>query len=238
MTYGLRAQVLAGAGFAVLSPAMPAGRPDDRGDLYVRSVDLAVDAALALHPELPRDRIGVLGHSFGGYAALEIAARSCRYRSYVASSSFSDMFGLWGEFEPASRIQPEEGMRLRANQGAAETGQHGLGAPPWRARAVYEAASPYLKAERIRAPVLFLTADMDFVPTGQAERVFSVLHRIGGRSRLVTYWGENHHVWSPANIRDRYAQIFDWLDETLSEPLARPDALPSDGPIPRKPPGP
>ncbi|WP_313002653.1 prolyl oligopeptidase family serine peptidase [Brevundimonas sp.] len=238
MTYGLRAQVLAGAGFAVLSPAMPPGRPEDRGDLYVRSVDLAVDAALAAHPELPRDRIGVLGHSFGGYAALEIAARSNRYRSYVASSSFSDMVGLWGEFEPASRIQPEEGMRLRANQGAAETGQHGLGAPPWRAQAVYEAASPYLKAEGIRAPVLFLTADMDFVPTGQAERVFSVLHRMGGRSRLVTYWGENHHVWSPANIRDRYAQIFDWLDETLSEPPARPDALPSDGPIPRTPPGP
>ncbi|MBB4799061.1 dipeptidyl aminopeptidase/acylaminoacyl peptidase [Brevundimonas bullata] len=241
LTYGLRSQVLAGAGYAVLSPSMPMGTPATRGDLYARSVDLAVDAALAAHPDLPGDRMAVLGHSFGGYAALEIAARSTRYRAYVASSSFSDMFGLWGEFEPASRIQPEEGMKMRANQGAAETGQHGLGAPPWKAVSTYQAVSPYLVANRIRAPVLLLTADMDFVPTSQAERMFSTLHRIGGTSRLVTYWGENHHVWSPANIRDRYAQIFAWLDETLGAPdrlSARgPDDLPTAEPIPRTPPG-
>ncbi|MNS15931.1 Prolyl oligopeptidase family protein [compost metagenome] len=238
LTYGLRAQVLVGAGFAVLSPSMPAGTPQTRGDLYVRSVDLAVDAALAAHPELPEERMAVLGHSFGGYAALEIAARSTRYRSYVASSSFSDMFGLWGEFEPASRIQPEEGLRMRTNQGAAETGQHGLGAPPWRAREAYQAASPYLIASRIRTPVLLLNADMDFVPLSQAERMFSVLHRTGGTARLVTYWGENHHVWSPANIRDRYAQIFAWLDETLRESGGRVlDGPPIGAPTPRTPPG-
>ena len=241
LTYGIRAQVLAGAGFAVLSPSMPTGNPETRGDLYAGSVDLAVDAALAAYPDLSGDRMAVLGHSFGGYAALEIAARSTRYRSYVASSSFSDMFGLWGGFEPASRIQPEEGMRMRANQGAAETGQHGLGSPPWKAVSTYQAASPYLVANRISAPVLLLTADMDFVPTSQAERMFSTLHRVGGTSRLVNYWGENHHVWSPANIRDRYAQIFAWLDETLGAPdrlSARgPGDLPIAEPIPRTPPG-
>jgi len=241
LTYGIRSQVLAGAGFAVLSPSMPTGTPRTRGELYARSVDLAVDAALAAHPDLSGSRMAVLGHSFGGYAALEIAARSTRYRSYVASSSFSDMFGLWGEFEPASRIQPEEGMKMRTNQGAAETGQHGLGAPPWKAVSTYQAASPYLVANRISAPVLLLTADMDFVPPSQAERMFSTLHRIGGTSRLVTYWGENHHVWSPANIRDRYAQIFAWLDATLGAPglLSErgPNDLPTAEPIPRKPPG-
>lgn len=241
LTYGIRSQVLAGAGFAVLSPSMPTGTPQTRGDLYARSVDLAVDAALAAHQDLPGSRIAVLGHSFGGYAALEIAARSTRYRSYVASSSFSDMFGLWGEFEPASRIQPEEGMKMRTNQGAAETGQHGLGTPPWKAVSTYQAASPYLVANRISAPVLLLTADMDFVPPSQAERMFSTLHRIGGTSRLVTYWGENHHVWSPANIRDRYAQIFAWLDATLGAPDRLSEQDPTDPPIaeptPRKPPG-
>lgn len=240
LTYGIRSQVLAGAGFAVLSPSMPAGRPDSRGDLYARSVDLAVDAALVAYPELPSERMAVLGHSFGGYAALEIAARSSRYKAYVASSSFSDMLGLWGEFEPSSRIQPEEGMKLRTNQGAAETGQHGLGAPPWRAFEAYRATSPYLIADQIDAPVLLLTADMDFVPLSQAERMFSVLHRNGTTARLVTYWGENHHVWSPANIRDRYAQIFAWLDENLGKTTFMASGRggpPSDAPNPRTPPG-
>ena len=239
LTYGIRAQVLVAAGFAVLSASTPSGTPETRGDLYARSIDLAVDAALAAHPELPADRMAVFGHSFGGYAALEIAARSTRYKSYIASAAFSDMFGAWGEFEPTSRIQPEEGIRTRSSQGAAETGQHGFGAPPWRAIQAYQASSPYLIANRISAPVLLLTADMDFVPVTQAERIFSVLHRTGGTARLVTYWGENHHIWSPANIRDLYGQIFAWLDETLRLPdrltALDPDVAPRSEPSLRTP---
>ncbi|CAM2831032.1 S9 family peptidase [Brevundimonas diminuta] len=216
MTYGIRTQVLVAAGFAVLSPSIPGKEPAvGRGDVYARSVDIAVDAALAAFPDLPEDRMAIFGHSFGGYAALEIAARTTRYKSYIASASFSDMSAIWGEFNPANRIQPEDGMMTRSNQGWAETGQGGLEAPPWKASEAYRASSPYLIAHRIRSPVLLLTADLDFVPMTQAERIFSVLHRTGGRTRLITYWGENHHLWSPANIRDRYEQIFSWLDATL-----------------------
>lgn len=57
---------------------------------------------------------------------------------------------------------------------------------------------------------------MDFVTTSQSERMFSALSRLGGRARLVTYWGEEHFNWSPANIRDLYGQIFDWLETTLA----------------------
>lgn len=219
LTTGLRAEVLAGAGFAVLSPALPPdGEPASRGEGYVRAVDLVVDAALDAVPGLPGDRIAVLGHSFGGYAALEIATRSARYRSYVVSSGMSDLFGHWGEFIPATRVLPEDGLALRNQQGWVEAGQGALGASPWEDPAAYVAASPWLRADRITAPVLLLTADRDYVPVSQSERVFSALHRLGGRARLVTYWGEHHNAWSPANIQDRYGQIFRWLDETVSGP--------------------
>jgi len=218
LTTGIRPQVLAGAGFAVLSPSVPGDAPiASRGDIYLQSVDLAVDAALAAFPDLPEERMAVLGHSFGGYAALEIASRTNRYRSYIASAALSDLFGFWGEFHPGTRIQPEGGTLFRAAQGWTETGQGGMDAPPWEDPDAYAAASPYLRAEHIRAPLLLLTADMDFVPMGQAERVFSARLRQGGRARIVTYWGEHHNLWSPANIRDRYAQIFRWLDETVGE---------------------
>ncbi|MCH4269658.1 MAG: prolyl oligopeptidase family serine peptidase [Brevundimonas sp.] len=243
LTYGFRPQVLAAAGFAVLSPSMPDGRIiASRGDDFVRGVDLAVDAALAAYPQLPADRMAVMGHSFGGYAALEIAARSTRYRSYVASSAFSDMFGMWGEFDPATRIFPEDGGRMRASQGWTEAGQGKLAAPPWEASDAYAASSPYLIANRITAPVMLLTADMDFVPLSQAERMFSAILRNGGQARLVTYWGERHILWSPANIRDRFAQIFNWLDLTLA-PIntagqSNLGGVPTVEPIPRAPPPP
>jgi len=223
LTYGVRPVILAGAGYAVLTPSMPIdGAATASADFWTRSVDLAVDAALAAHPDLPADRIAVMGHSFGGHAALAIAARSTRYRSYIASSAMSDLFGEWGEFIPATRHLPEDGMMMGAQQAWVEGGQGALGAPPWADPAAYVERSPWLAADRITAPVLLITADRDFVPMSQSERMFSALHRGGGTARLVTYRGEHHHLWSPANIRDLYAQVLGWLDQTLAAPAAPP----------------
>lgn len=221
LTHGIRAEVLAGAGYAVLSPVIPmAENGSGEIDAFARSVDLAVDAALAAHPGLPANRIAVLGHSYGGYAALGIATRSRRYRAYVVSSAMTDLIGHWGEFIPATRGQAEDGPMMRDQQGWVEAGQGGMTVPPWADPAGYVARSPFLAADRITAPVLLLSADLDYVPLSQSERLFSALHRRGVRARLVTYWGEHHHRWSPANIRDQYGQIFDWLETTLGAPFA------------------
>lgn len=243
LTYGVRARVLTGAGFAVLSPSIPEDPEAPRtAEFRLRSVNLAVDAALAAYPGLPSKRMAVLGHSFGGLTALEIAARSHRYRSYIAMSAPTDAFGFWGEFDSATRIQPEDGLRMRNQQGWAEAGQGKLGVPPWVDPESYLNFSPYLAAERITAPVLLINADFDYVPMSQAERVFSVLHRQGRQARLITYWGEHHTLWSPANIRDRYQQIMDWLSTTLADPQGAatpaPDGLPRPAPSPRTPPPP
>lgn len=243
LTYGLRASVLAGGGYAVISPSMPTdGDGANSADFYVRSVDAAVDAALAAHPDLPRDRIAIAGHSFGGTVALAMAGRTTRYRSYISWAGTSEMFSKWGEFTPVTRILTEGGHMIRNQQGWVETGQGGLTGPPWTALSGYADRSPYLAADRITAPVLLITADKDFVPMSQSELMFSALYRLGGTARLVTYWGEEHSLWSPANIRDVYAQIFDWLERTLVDPPAvnapQTTGAPRPGPIPRTPPPP
>ena len=240
MTYSTRPEVFVSAGYAVLSPSIPGDLSvRDRGDAYVRSADLAVDAARVAFPEAPFDRMVLWGHSFGGYATLEIATRSDRYLSYIASSGYSDMPGVWGEFDSQGRIQPENGIFFRFNQGWTEVGQGGLAAPPWSDPDLYVSSSPFLRADRIKRPILFLTADMDFAPMSQSERMFSAVLRNSGDARMVTYWGEKHVIWSPANIRDYYAQIFDWLDRTLSDPdrftRDAPGDLPKDVSIPPAP---
>lgn len=73
----------------------------------------------------------------------------------------------------------------------------------------------------------------------QAERMFSAILRNGGDAKMVTYWGEQHLLWSPANIRDYYGQIFGWLDRAFSAPITitpqAPGAAPKAGPIPPSP---
>lgn len=228
LLYGVRAAFLAERGYAVLSPAIPV-EPNEAlaPDKLLESVDLAVNAALAAQPDLPSDRIAIFGHSFGGTAALTLASSTRRFKTYIAWSAGTDFAGKWGEFDPVARIVPEEGLSLRGQMGWVETGQGQTGAPPWKAMEKFAALSPYTTAWRIRDPVLLISADRDFVPLSQSERIFTTLHRTGVRARIVTYWGEGHFNWSPANIRDLYDQIIAWLDETMpiSNEIMRGDSV-------------
>jgi len=228
LTYGLRAEVLAGAGYAVLSPAIPHEPSHSPSpETLTEGVDLAVDAMLEQYPDLAAGRMAVAGHSFGGGTALLVATRSDRYQAYIAWAGFSDLFGQWGEFSPVSRQVPEEEPLINRTQAWVETGQARMGGPPWARPDAYVAFSPFMAADRIRAPVLLIAGDRDFVPVTQAERMFSALYRLGGHSRLITYWGEDHFNWSPANIRDVYSQILEWLDQVL-EARVRPEQKTSD----------
>lgn len=232
LTYNIRSVVLAGLGYAVLTPAMPFDQPGSRTPAFFEdSVNLAVDAAFAAHPELPRHRTAYYGHSMGGYIGLIIATRSDRYQSYILSSAPSDMFGKWGEFVPATRIMPDNGQMMRNQQGWVETGQGEVGATPWGDPARLVAESPWLRADKVSNPVLLIAADRDYVSMTQAERTFSALARLGKKTRLATYWGEYHVRWSPANIRDQYDLIVKWLEETLPPEPAMDGAI-ADAPTP------
>lgn len=237
---GPRAALIAAEGYAVLSPSIPVGRSGSGAvAAFERSLDLAVEAMQRAQPDLPKDRMALLGHSFGGYLAVAVASRSSRYQTYIAWAPATDMAGIWGEFTPVSRVLPEEAFTLRQQMGWAEVNQGGLNGPPWADPAAYQAASPYQTASRITDPILLITADRDQVPMSQAERIFSVVNRQGGRARLVTYWGEGHTNVSPANILDVYSQIFGWLELTLSGlaiTASIPDGPPTPEPNPRRPP--
>jgi dipeptidyl aminopeptidase/acylaminoacyl peptidase len=233
LMYGLSSELIASAGFAVLSPSIPlSGAGSDSIEGYVESVDAAVGAALLAYPGLPADRMTVLGHSYGGYAALAIATRSHRFRSYVSWAGASDLIGKWGEFTPISRSRPEEGATLMERMGWVEEGQGATRAPPWAAPERYVAMSPLFAADRITAPVMLISGDRDFVPLSQSESIFSALHRQSRQARLLTYWGEGHLMWSPANVRDVYAQLFNWWETTLTPAAGTTIAPPTSAPIP------
>lgn len=237
-TYAVRPGVLAASGYAVLSASISGDLElSVRGETYRQAADLAIDAALAAHPQLPGDRLALFGHSFGGYAAMEIATRSTRYQTVIASAGIYDWMGYWGEFNAPTRHLTEYGLRDRQSQGFVERGQGRFDVPPWHAEEAYLASSPWLRAGDVTAPVLLLTADLDFVPMRQAEAMFSALYRQGKHVKLITYWGEKHHVWSPANIVDKYSEIFGWLDETLPETdgVTQPISSPMSGPRTRTP---
>ncbi len=219
-------QILVGAGYAVLAPSLPyqAGETGPTQGIaadILRAVDAAEDQG-GLDPA----RVALYGHSFGALGAVAAASQSGRFASVVAAGGVQDEVASWGEFLLHNWVRPQDGLSSQLSAGKVESGQAGLAAPPWQAPERYRQASNIFAADKITAPVLLIHGDLDDIRATQSQALFTALYRQQKDAALLTYWGEGHTFASPANIRDLYASILDWLDLTLAPPA------PSAGPRP------
>ncbi len=200
-------------GYAVLMPSMPLAEDDNEPMArFTGNVMPAVDQLLREGLVDPK-RLYLMGHSYGGYATLGMIARSNRFAAAIALAGASNLIDEYGQFDPRKRYQ-DDAMRT-ANFGMLwlEDGQGRMAAPPWREPERYMRNSPLFQVEDVTTPVMLIQGDLDAVPIEQGEQFFSALYRLGKRGRFVRYWGEGHLLRSPANIRDMWQRIFDWLDE-------------------------
>lgn len=215
------AQLLAGFGYAVLLPALPGTGPDGPAAHLTERILATLDAALEQYPELDGNRVGYIGHSFGGYAGLVLATETDRIRSFVVLSSSANLAAAWGAFAGFARANPEFGLYVRRGAGWSERGQGAMGGPPWNRSETYIRNSPFFRAGSITAPVLLVHGDLDFVPLTEAESVFTALWRQNKDVQLVTYWGEHHLFSSPGVIRDLWSRVEAWFASTIGPPPAR-----------------
>lgn len=207
----LNANTLLAAGYAVLFPSMPSGANSlvDLGNGVLPAIDKAVQEGWT-----DAGRVGVFGHSGGGFAALGLATQTDRFKAVVAAAAPSDAFSGSGIFQGRWRYTDDPHLQLFRYQSLEGT----LGGPLFQNRERFTENSPLTFASRITAPVLLLHGDLDYVPIELSEQVFSSLLRQEKRARFVRYFGEGHMLESPANIVDFWEQIVRWLDETLKRP--------------------
>ncbi len=222
--------LLVGHGYGVLVPSIETGPVGNPGRDLVASIDAAADAAIATG-RIDPDRLAILGHSFGGYAALVTATGSRRYRAVIAASGPYDLAAVHDSMAGPDRIRLLRGLPFDHAAGWAEGGQGNMGTSPARNPALYANASPIFSAEHTKVPVLLVHGDMDFVGIDQAEHAFMALAREKADVTLLRYWGEGHVLSSPANIRDYWTQVFAFLDKHLR--ITDPAHPPTPEPMPR-----
>ena len=91
----------------------------------------------------------------------------------------------------------------------------GMTAPPWKEMERYIGNSPITYVGKVETPLLIMQGDLDYIPIQQGEEFFTALYRQNKKARFVRYWGEDHLLTSPANIRDMWARVYVWLDTFL-----------------------
>jgi len=207
--------LLAAHGYAVLRVSVPLRPYGDTQDVYpelAKGILPAIDKAIELGIVDP-DRLGLLGHSYGGYLVYSVVSQTKRFKAAVASAGMTNLVSQFGTFDARSRYNPDVHENLFRMWDVETTG---MGGPPWENMKRYLLNSPITFVDRVETPLLILHGDLDTAgQIQQAEEFFTGLYRQNKRTRFVRYFGEGHVVEGPANVRDLWNQIFAWFDEFL-----------------------
>jgi dipeptidyl aminopeptidase/acylaminoacyl peptidase len=245
-TISLNLALLATGGYVVLFPSMPLTPGQSSGSAVqpqlvngtlrfggndvlpqlTNGVLPAVDRLVALGIADP-DRVAVMGQSFGGYSTLGLVTQTRRFRTAIALAVQSDKLSQYGTLRPWDRYRDDAQVNL-PNPKMMESGQDRLGASPWTNLWRYLVNSPVFYANRVETPVMIMQGDLDFEGPEQAEEFFTALYRLGKRARLVRYVGEEHVIQSPANVRDMWMRIEEWLSQTMPAASAESNRSPRD----------
>src|SRR3989449_7269904 len=75
-------------------------------------------------------------------------------------------------------------------------------------------SSPFLHADRIATPTLFLCGDKDFnVPLLNSEQMYQALRSLGVATQLVIYPDQYHDIRRLSFRRDRLERDLAWYDK-------------------------
>lgn len=212
-------QLFAALGYAVVLPTMPpidSGMAANEMETFTDGVVPLVDTLIA-RGIADSTRIALLGQSAGGYATLGIISQTNRFRSAIASASYSNLTSFYGTFYGQYRYG-DSGAPLRAQllrMLQFERGFMGAQLPPWEAPERYQRNSPISRAAHINTPLMLVHGEIDFIPIQQAEEMFTALYRQDKQVRLVRYAGEEHTITAKQNVLHFWKQVESWLRETI-----------------------
>ncbi|WP_235213096.1 S9 family peptidase [Alkalihalobacillus alcalophilus] len=197
-------QLLASRGYAVFLPDLPMSRGNEPADEITEAVEAALDV-LVQHPSIDPERIGIIGHSFGGYSALVAITRIQRFNAAVVSAGIGNLISFSTHFDA---YNPD----LNMVYGLVEDGQFNLGKNLWEEKERYIRNSPLFDFHNIKTPVLIIQGTKDHICKGEAGPIFSALNRLDKTAQLVLY-DEGHWQgdWKEENIKDYYKRVFDWF---------------------------
>jgi dipeptidyl aminopeptidase/acylaminoacyl peptidase len=149
-------------------------------------------------------RLGLQGHSWGGYQIAYMITQTSLFAAAEAGAPVSNMISAYGG------IRWESGIN-RAGQ--YETGQSRIGKSIWEGLPLYIENSPLFGLDRVKTPLLILHNDQDgAVPWYQGIELYIGMRRLGKEAYLFNYNNELHGISGRANQKDwamRMQQFFD-----------------------------
>ncbi len=205
--FDLTRQIYASAGYAVA--AVNYRGSNGRGIAYTETIfgdwghkevmDI-IGAADYLIKEGIADekRMGIAGWSYGGISTNYTIATDQRFKAAVSGAGSSLQLSMYGSDEYVNQYENELGV-------------------PWKNLDKWLKVSyPFIHADRIKTPTLFMASQNDFnVPVIGAEQMYQALRSMGVPTELIIYPNQNHGLVVPSYIRFRFEKHLEWFGKYL-----------------------
>jgi dipeptidyl aminopeptidase/acylaminoacyl peptidase len=192
------------SGYAIFdNPTMPIiGSGETANDTYIEqlvaSAQAAVDKVVAMGVT-DRDRIGIGGHSYGGFMTANLLAHSRLFRAGFAES------GAYNRSLTPFGFQNERRTF-------------------WEVPDLYAKMSPFWYANQIKDPILLMHGEADD-NTGtypiNSERLFAALKGFGATVRLVMLPNEAHGYAGRETLLHVLAERLNWFDKYVKNAPAK-----------------
>lgn len=194
-------------GYVVLTPDIvyTEGQPGQSALKCVLAAVQAVEAMGFVDPE----RIGIAGHSWGGYQVSYMVTQTTRFRAAEAGAPVGNMTSAYSGIRWGSGLP---------RQFQYEKTQSRIGKPLYDDPLKYIENSPVFHVKRVQTPLLILHDDNDdAVPWYQGIELFLALRRNGKEAYLLNYNGELHGLRRRHNQMDYAIRMKQFFDHFLKD---------------------
>jgi dipeptidyl aminopeptidase/acylaminoacyl peptidase len=171
----------------------------DFGGGDFRDIMAGVDALLKEYP-IDSHRLGIRGHSYGGYMTMWAETQTHRFTAAVAGAGLSDWQSYYGVNEIDAWMIPF------------------FGASVYDDPVVYAKSDPMHFVKNVKTPTLILVGDSDGeVPMEQSVEWWHALTTLKVPTEFVVYPHEGHVFFKPADARDYAVRSLEWFDHWFAK---------------------
>lgn len=182
--------------------AFTQGNIKDFGGGDYRDIMAGIDALTKQYPIDPK-RLGIWGHSYGGYMTMWAETQTTRFTAAVAGAGLSNWVSYYGLNDIDEWMIPF------------------FGASVYDDPAVYAKSDPMHFVKAVKTPTLILVGDRDGeVPMTQSVEWWHALKNLNVPTTLVVYPNEGHLFVKPADARDYNLRTLEWFEEWFGKAAA------------------
>ncbi|WP_291122156.1 S9 family peptidase [Empedobacter sp. UBA7620] len=193
-------------GYFVLLPNLSyeIGKP---GESALLAVEFALKKAIE-NNAIDASRIGLIGHSFGGYESAFIATQSKLFKTAVAGAAVSDL-QTWSHDMQGNDWNTDQLWRT-------ESHQFRMGDNYYKLKDNYKRNSPLDQVEQLKMPLLLWTGKNDYnINWYQSVYLFMGMKRLNKEGKLVIFENEPHQIFKEQNQLELSKIIKDWFEKYL-----------------------